>query len=125
MSLTYTEFIEKVGNNEFVKCLNNELTHFGFLYKIGLNEDHIPFNPSGSCNSGGLYFTTNDNIKDFVSFGLNIGLIELCNAAQFYIDPEGKKFKTNKFIIKEIKQTEDICKLAVQQNGLGLEYVKK
>ena len=65
MSLTYTQFIEKVGNQQFRKCLNNELKHFDFHYKIGLNEDIIPFNPSGSCKLGGLYFTTNEHISKF------------------------------------------------------------
>ena len=126
MSLTYNRFIEIVGNQQFQKCLNNELTHYTFQYKIGLNVDTIPFNPSGYCKPGGLYFTTTKYINEFFDFGLNIALIELCEDAQFYIEPNGTKFKTNKFIIKEIlPQTEELCVLAIQQNGLSLQYVQE
>jgi hypothetical protein len=126
MALTYNKFIEKVGKCEFRKCLNNKLTHWNFQYKIGLNEDTIPFNPSGSCKPGGLHFTTNNKINDFIGYGLNIAIIELCEDAEFYIDPHLKTFKTNKFIIKEIlPQTEELCKMAVQQNGLDLEHVQE
>ena len=126
MSLTYDQFINKVGKTEFRKCLNNELTHHKFQYKTGLNEDTISFNPTGSCNPGGLYFTTTEHINDFLDYGLNIAVIELCTDAEFYIDPEGMKFKTNKFIIKEIlPQTEELCRMAVQQNGLTLRYVQE
>jgi hypothetical protein len=124
MSLTYDQFIKKVGKCEFRKCLNNELRHHKFQYKTGLNEDYLSFNPTGSCKSGGLYFTTAEYINKFLDFGLNIAIIELCTDAKFYIDPEGMKFKTNKFIIKEIlPQTKELCVLAVQQNGLALKHV--
>ena len=99
MSLTYNNFIKIVGNQQFRKCLNNELTHYTFRYKIGLNEDTIPFNPSGSCKPGGLYFTTKEHINEYLDFGLNVALLELCEDAEFYIEPSGIKFKTNKFII--------------------------
>jgi hypothetical protein len=82
-------------------------------------------NPTGSCTPGGLYFTTANKINEFLKFGLNIAVIELCTDAKFYIDPEGMKFKTNKFIIKEIlPQTDELCRLAVQQDGLLLQYVR-
>jgi hypothetical protein len=126
MSLTYDQFIKKVGKTEFRKCLNNELTHWNFQYKIGLNEDCLPFKPTGSCNPGGLYFTTAEYINDFLDYGLNIAVIELCTDAEFYIDPEGIKFKTNKFIIKEIlPQTEELCKLAIRQNANSLKHVQE
>ena len=126
MSLTYDQFIKKVGKTEFRKCLNNELTHHKFQYKTGLNEDCLPFNPTGSCTPGGLYFTTIENVNKFLDYGLNISIIELCTDAKFYINTKGMKFKTNKFIIKEIlPQTEELCRIAVQQNGLTLHYVQK
>ena len=148
MELTYIEFIEKVGKKQFRKCLNNELTHYDFKYKIGLNEDYIPFNPLGSCKPGGLYFTTIEHIDKFFDYGLNIAIIELCEDAMFYIEPNGIKFKTNKFIIKKIlpqteelcetaikqnvntfkfvtTQTPKLCKMALRQNGYALQYVKK
>jgi hypothetical protein len=109
MSLTYTEFIKKVGYSEFVKCLNNK-------YNIGLNEDKNSLNPFNSCKRCGLYFTTKEHVNKFLEYGLNIALLELCEDAEFYIEQYGTKFKTNKFIIKEIlPQTEELCMLAVKQ----------
>jgi hypothetical protein len=62
-----------------------------------------------------LYFTTSDFIHKFLTFGSNIAVIELCQDAEFYIDPEQDKYKTNKFIITEfLSQTEEICKLVEQ-----------
>jgi hypothetical protein len=109
-----------------MKCINNDFCHKGFKYQIGWNTDTIEFNPFGSCKAGGLYFTTSDFIHEFLEFGSNIAIIELCQDAEFYIDPAKNKYKTNKFIITELlPQTEEICKLAVQQNGMALQYVKE
>jgi hypothetical protein len=123
MSLKFSEFISKFPHNtKFVKLLNNEKKHYDFQYKIGLNEDTIQFNPKGTCLPGGLYFTTYEHIEKFIGLGMNRATIQLCEDALFYCDPEGFKWKTNKFIITKIEQT---CKLAVQQCGYALKYVKK
>ena len=126
MSLTHTQFINKVKTNKFRKCLNNELRHHGFQYKIGLNKDRLPFNPTGSYEPGGLYFTTTNHINDFLDYGLNIAIIELCPDAEFYIEDDGTTFKTNKFIIKQIlPQTEKFCELAVQEDSGSFRHVQK
>ncbi len=53
MALTYEQFIAKVGDEtQFVKFINVANNHFGFSYKIGLNQDIKQFNPSGSCKGG-------------------------------------------------------------------------
>ena len=99
MALNYSQFINEIGNKKFMKCINNEFDHNGFKYKLGLNADTQKFHPYGLCEPGGLYFTTSDFIHNFLSFGSNIAIIELCQDAEFYIDPNGYKYKTNKFII--------------------------
>jgi hypothetical protein len=38
------------------KILNENMTHNGYVYKLGTNTDSLPFNPKGSCRPGGLYF---------------------------------------------------------------------
>ena len=126
MSLNYSQFINEVGNKKFMKCVNNNFDHHGFKYKLGLNVDTQKFYPYGSCESGGLYFTTSDFIDKFYICGLNIAIIELCHDAEFYIDPTGYKYKTNKFIITEfLPQTEKICKSAVKQYGMTLQFVNE
>jgi len=65
-----------------------------------------------------------ENINEYLDFGLNIAIIELCEDAIFYIEPDGKKFKTNKFIIKEIlPQTEEHWLLAVRLNPYALKHI--
>jgi len=54
MSLKYKNFIKLVGKREFRKCLNNNLTHLDFHYKIGLNEDTVD-----SCKPCGLKILMN------------------------------------------------------------------
>ena len=132
--LTYAEFTKKVGDKKFCKFINDKKKHYNFRYKEGLNEDTIQFNPSGNCKSGGLYFTDIENAKQWNDFGIYIVFIELCKDAQFYIEPCGTKYKTNKFIIHKFinlnlketeEQTEDICKLAVQKNVNEFHFVKE
>lgn len=101
MSLTFQEFKEKVPDSYFIKFVNNNCTHHCLHYQLGLNVDTIEFNPRESCKPGGLYFTTNKFFDIFTGFGKNIALIELCEDAQFYMDPGGKKYKTDKFIIQK------------------------
>jgi len=109
MSISYDEFIKLFPsnnpdeqNNCYYKFLNNSMTHFGFTYELGLNVDTKEFNPSGTCEAGGLYFSNYNYIHNFTNFGEKLAIIELLDDAEFYIDPEGYKAKTNKFIIKNI-----------------------
>lgn len=125
-ALTYTKFMEITKFNKstkFCKMLNNELCHFGFQYQIGLNIDTVEFNPSGICETGGLYFTTDDHIASFYGHGLNYATVKLCEDAMFYIDPLGQSFKTTKFIIVDYEQKYDHCVEAVKQNPWNIRFV--
>ena len=156
--MNYTTFIssitQKYGSSPmFLKVLKENQEHYGLTYKLGINEDSLTFNPTGSCESGGLYFSINEYITKFCDLGTKIAIIKLMDDALFYIEPNDDKFKTNKFIIEKIytfqefyteyqkiaiigikynneilqyvkEQTEELCKLAVQQNGDVLKYVK-
>jgi hypothetical protein len=125
MSLTYEQFTRRFEKEPvFCKLLNNKLKHIGFQYKLGLNVDTNKFNPSEN-SPGGLNFTTEEHVLKFTDYGLDLAIIELCKDAQFYCDPDGIKFKTDKFIIKSIKeQTEEFCKFAVKQYSWTLKHVK-
>ena len=117
----------------YYKILNKDLCHNGFQYKLGLNEDILPFNPSGSCRSGGLYFTDLDNVVKFLSYGCYIAEVSLPDGEEIYKDPEGNKYKARRITIdkycptKEWKMWEDkeFCLAAVQQDGRALQYVKE
>ena len=51
-TLSGTEFNERYPNTEFYKVLTTDCKHYDFTYQHGLNVDHIPFNPSGTCSLG-------------------------------------------------------------------------
>ena len=54
--ITVEQLLEKRPGFRFYRLLNKEENHRGFQYKTGLNIDTNEFNPSGSCEKGGLYF---------------------------------------------------------------------
>ena len=91
-------------NKFFVRYMNDSMRHYKFTYKEGLNEDTIPFNPSGDCESGGLYFTTVDYVHNFKSCthpNHHIRLVEIPDDAQVYVVPMFNKWKADKIIIGE------------------------
>ncbi len=84
----------------FIRFMNDDMTHHNFVYKEGLNEDTVPFNPRGNCENGGLYFTTHNHIKLFMNFdgSGHLRLVGIPDDAQVYVVP-GNKWKADKIII--------------------------
>ena len=129
----FTDYYNK-SNTKFYKILKEDLVHNRYKFIDGLNIDPIPFNPKGSCSAGGFYFTEYDKIAHWLTYTKNltyIAEITIPDDAQVYI--EENKFKTDKFILNLKDMTTikdhkcwydaDFCKLAVQQDGLALEFV--
>lgn len=138
-------------NKTYYKIIDKNLTHFTFRYKLGLNVDHIKFNPKNTCQPGGLYFTDADNINQFLSYGELSAEISIPEDAQIYQEPN--KWKADKFIILSMtpvaehplfrdkifgledvrkngdllqfikNQTDEICLAAVRNTGRALQYV--
>jgi hypothetical protein len=131
MSLTRDQFFEKVSDRIFYKFIDDTLYYKKFNYSIGFNRYIETSNPSGSCQSGGLYFTTLDHLFEFIGYGSLIAIIELCDDSKIYCDPLGNRFKTDifkiiKFIpIVDFLNTPELCVKAVKQNGHALTYMKK
>ena len=125
-----SEFNEKYEGIIFYKLTNDTENHHGLQYKDGLNEDIIPFSSKGECTSGGIYFTDGKNIEKWIHCCNNsivkwIREVQIPNDAKIYI--EKNKYKTDKIILNERKlfwEIEKLCKLAVQQNGYVLKYIK-
>lgn len=114
---------------QFYKILSEDMIHHGFQYKLGKNVDILPFNPSGYCEPGGLYFTTFEHVFKYLSFGTKIGIIEIPDHAFVYVEDE--QYKTDQFnitrivsILSFINQSDDMCKIAVKQNGFAIKYIK-
>ena len=130
-TITGSEFNAYYGEARFYKILNYNLTHFGFTYKIGINKDTRHFNPSGTCNPGGLYFAHESQIRNFLGYGHLIANVIIEDDALVYIE-EGK-FKANKIIIDVIEEITDtiinecIVKnplLSIKLNPINLLLVK-
>jgi hypothetical protein len=109
------------------------MIHHGFKYQRGLNIDTVPFNPTGSCLPGGLYFSDKENIVNYLGHGKLIAYLELPEDARIYKDPDGNKWKADKIIIKDIKNIEDFegwteyefCVAVVENDVKALQYVKE
>jgi hypothetical protein len=50
------EFNKLNKGKQLIKLTNIEENHNGFQFNTGLNIDTVPFNPSGDCKPGGIYF---------------------------------------------------------------------
>jgi hypothetical protein len=86
---------------KYYKILNKDEKHLGLQYKTGLNIDPIPFNPSGDCEEGGIYFARED-ILAFLSYGPWLREISLPPDARVYENPDlPKKWKADKVVLGE------------------------
>jgi hypothetical protein len=127
--------------------LKNPISEYRkFQYTDGLNTDKQNLTINSSC-SGGLYFTTEDKIKNFMSYGSIIVDIEIPNNTKVFIEEDKikaqdiiiskpKKWcedtnfvlevaKQDGYVLKYVKeQTPEICFEAVKQDGLALKFVK-
>ena len=86
------------------KIFNIEKKHHGIQYTTGVVEDILPFNPTGDCESGGIYFAKED-ILAFLFYGPYIAEVELLEDSLVYENPKTpKKYKANKLKIKKFKK---------------------
>jgi hypothetical protein len=83
----------------YFKILKEDLTHYGFTYKKGLNIDVNPFDPTPKCGDG-LFFTDEKYILGFCDYGTKIAEVRL---------PEGEmivqveeKYKAHSIILGKI-----------------------
>ena len=124
-TLSGTEFNEQYPNTEFYKLLTTDYKHFGFTYQHGLNVDHIPFNPTGICSLGGLYFTEVDKVSYWIDRFKSVYIAKVTIPSNAYVYVEKDKFKAdqfildldNKILIKDFYmwENEEFCKISVSQ----------
>jgi hypothetical protein len=93
---------------KFYKLLRQDLTHYGFRYREGLNVDTEPFNPRGDCEPGGLYYTSDEHLEEWIGtrIGTNWSLIAdvtLPSDAQVYPGPCGTKWKADRLVLSNIR----------------------
>jgi hypothetical protein len=85
----------------YYKILKKDECHHGYQFTTGLNVDFLPFNPSGDCTKGGLYFARED-ILAFLHYGVWIREVELPELEPVYENPGfPKKWKAHRIILHE------------------------
>jgi len=85
----------------FYKITNEEEKHNGLQYKTGLNVDPLPWNPSGDCAPGGIYFSRED-ILAFIEYGSWIRKVDIQEGVEIYENPgEPKKWKAHEVVLEE------------------------
>lgn len=133
---------------KFYKILRADLTHHGFVYKLGLNVDTVRFRPYGAWLPGGLYYTNLTYLSTYLDHGSL--LAEVRPVGRIYADPSGTVWKTDKLFIDSItpkkewltyerkismaklngkalryfaEPTYELQLAAVRQNGCAIQYV--
>jgi len=124
MTLSYPSYQPE----EFVKLTNSDNKNKDFQYEEGLNEDICDLNEIVKCDKGGLYFS---RFKDIMKW---VHQYDNCNIWRVTI-PEGEKvieyndkLKAKRIILTDCQQmynNPELCKLAVQQHGCTIKYVKE
>jgi len=86
---------------KFYKITNKEEKHYEMQYKTGLNTDIIKFNPSGDCESGGIYFSR-EHILAFLEYGCWIREVVIPDDVKIYRNPgDPIKWKAHQVILKK------------------------
>jgi hypothetical protein len=117
---------------QFYKFLSVDLRHHDFTYKEGLNVDHVPFNPCGSCRRGGLYYTSFEFLHQWYNVGdwPLIADVTVPDDARVYKEPCGTKWKADRLVLSNIRPLRQffseldeaaVCRL-VARCGWMLEY---
>ena len=84
---------------KYYKVVNRK-GHRGVKYKNGIVTDPLPFNPSGNCEKGGLYFARKD-ILSFLHYGDHIYEVE--PIGEVYQNPGfPKKYKAHSLKLKYV-----------------------
>mgnify|MGYP001202680553 CR=1 FL=1 len=84
----------------------NKYGHNGLVYKEGWNIDPLPFNPTGNCEAGGIYFADGD-ILAFLGYGESV--YEVTNYSTPYENPGIlKKYKAHEVELKYIGEWKNV-----------------
>lgn len=128
MTLCTPDDIAHLG--PFYKLTNEEERHGDMQYSTGVHTDCLPFNPSGGCQPGGLYFFARHQL---IHVGQHCGMDmhwirPVTFTAKSQIWQERNKFKTNELVLGERERfwlPADLCLAAVQQDSDALQYVRE
>ena len=122
---------KKLKHLKLHKVIKRDGKHYLHTYFEGENVYKIPFNPTGTCKPGGMYFTDYLNIPLYAdTYGTLIADVTFPEDAKIYV--ETNKFKADKIIISNIRPLEKFFSdfnypnlHAVKLNGKILKYFKE
>jgi hypothetical protein len=92
----------------YLKITNEAEIHNNLQYHDGLVKDILPFEPEGSCVSGGIYFTTPEHICEFLYYGVWIREVTIPEDAQIVQDPEGEKWRADKVVLSPRRDLREV-----------------
>lgn len=118
---------------QYYKIIRKDLKHYNHTYQLGINRDELFFRPSGSCEPGGLYFTTKEHLPKYWNLGYYIADIDLLPNEPIYKDPQGDKWKTPAFSIRkltpmtehELFQDKEFCLKMLEYQPWFLPHMKQ
>jgi len=106
-----------LNKKKLYKILSENEIHNNFQYKEGLNIDSVKFNPEGSCEPGGLYFSDVEHILGFIEYGPFIREVTIPQRVQVYKDPEGNKYKAHKIILGSRREWKDCIEDLIKEGA--------
>lgn len=125
-------FKEAHPDKLFYRITNELELHRGFQYQTGVNIDHLPFDSTGECIGGGLYFTELNKMAIWIESPSSVYIRQVEIMDDSFVHIQRNKFKADKFILRERVLIEDFelwndpefCLHTVTLNGWLLKYVK-
>lgn len=99
-AVTGKRFNQLYHGVQMQKWIRDNMRHGGFEYKEGLNVNNEPFYPCGSCNDGGLYFTTSDVVMVWWRNYSHLYNVKVPDRDDVYVYIEYDKFKASEIIIE-------------------------
>ena len=132
---TGLEFNQHYSGKKFVKLTNELENHNGYQFQTGLNVDSIPFDPSGECSPGGIYFCLWEKMPMWLDYDTKpmvyVRLVRIPDDAWICIGAD--KFKADRLILGDRQKIGDLeewkdpfyCLEAMKENGNALKWVAK
>ena len=125
------QFNHKYQGQTFIKLTKQSEIHNRYQFQTGLNIDPIPFNPSGQCQPGGIYFCQINQLSLWLDYSdsrmFYVRSVTIPDDAQVWV--ETNKFKTDRMILGERMEigrlemwgNSSYCLSAVQQKWLCIK----
>ena len=85
----------------YFKILRENLTHHGYTYHEGQNEDPNPFDPVPNCR-GGLFFSDEKEVLGFCNYGTKIAEVTIPDGEAIVSVGEG--YKAHRIILGPIRE---------------------